>query len=165
MVAEQTQPRAAPPRGQQAVAQPAAGFGPPTAPFPATAPREPVGPDLRPVTPSRARGLGKAKRTTLRSPMALAVLVGSLLVTLLCGYVHAYARLTATSFETASLRRKIAKAKQEEESLRATIGRLSLPAQVERRARILGMVPASPQAAQVLPAAQNEPPEIVAQNR
>lgn len=95
--------------------------------------------------------------------MTLAVLLGTFIVSLLCCYVYAYARVTAAGFEQSRLLRDMQKAKQEEEALKAEVSRLSLPGAVGQRAQSLGMAPAPSGAALVL--AANRPVEslVVAQ--
>ena len=77
--------------------------------------------------------------------MTVAVLVGTFLVSLLCIYVDAYARVTTAGFQLSLLRRDLQQAKQEEDALRAEIGLLTLPNAVARRAKELGMEPSTPE--------------------
>lgn len=83
--------------------------------------------------------------------MTAAVLAGTFLVSLLCIYVDAYARVTTAGFQLSVLRRDLRRAKQEEDTLRAQIGQLTLPNAVARRARELGMELTTPEMAVVLP--------------
>jgi len=86
--------------------------------------------------------------------MTAAVLVGTILVSLLCVYVYAYARVTAAGFAASRLRRDLTLARQEEQDLRARISGLSLPGTVANRAKKLGMQMAASTATQMLPATE-----------
>jgi len=82
--------------------------------------------------------------------MTAAVLIGISLVSLLCVYVYAYARVMAAGFEASRLQRALVEAQQEEQDLLAQISVLSLPGTVERRAKSLGLEMAPREAMQVL---------------
>ncbi len=110
-----------------------------------TPPPSPPRREVRGPQPPRRRKGG------WRSPMTAAVLVGTFLVSMLCIYVYAYARVTTAGFHLSLLRRDLQRAKQEEDVLRAEIGRLSLPNAVARRAKELGMELTTPEMAVVLP--------------
>lgn len=71
---------------------------------------------------------------------ALALVVASFSVTLLCLYVSAYARVTAEGFDASRLTRQLNASIKEEEGLRANRDRLKLPDTVRQRAEELGMV-------------------------
>ena len=114
------------------------------------------------TTRRKSRLARAVQALTWRSPMTAAVLLGTFLVTLLCGYVAAYARVTATGFELSVLRRDLRRTELEEEALRAELSRLKQPEAVARRAQAMGMVVAPPESARVLPA--DAPAQAVAQN-
>ena len=161
MVAEQAKARAASPHSASQYR--ASGLGAATYPRQAALPARTLsGPRLR--DDRGQRGVRKARKRGWRSPMTAAVLVGTFLVSLLCCYVYAYARVTAAGIELSSVRRDLQKARQEEDALRAEISRLSLPAALEHRAQGIGMVPAPPQAAKVLPATEGQGHRAVAQS-
>jgi hypothetical protein len=98
------------------------------------------------------RVVRRAQELGWRSPMTAAVLATTLLVSLLCCYVYAYARLTAAGFELSRLTRDLRDAEREEAALHAQVSNLSLAASIEQRARGLGMEPAPPGEARVLTA-------------
>jgi hypothetical protein len=102
------------------------------------------------LTPRRQQGKKSRRRGLWREPMTAAVLIGMVLVSLLCVYVYAYARVMAAGLEASRLQRDLVKAQQEEQDLRAKISVLSLPGTVERRAKSLGLEMAPPEAMQVL---------------
>ncbi len=127
-------------------------------------PQEPPAPRHAPPRPGARRRQGQRTqcRSLWREPMTAAVLVGTVLVSLLCVYVYAYARVAAAGFEASRMRRALAGARQEEQNLRARISTLSLPGTVASRAKSLGMEMAPPEATQVLstsePAAASRQP-------
>ena len=82
--------------------------------------------------------------------MTAAVLASSIMVSLLCVYVYAYAKVTTVNYQLVSLRRELKKAQQDEAVLNAEISRLSLRTSVGDRARALGMELAGPEATQVI---------------
>ena len=112
-----------------------------------------VRPALQPSAPRRRQGR-RTRRSPWREPMTAAVLVGTLLVSLLCVYVYAYARVTAAGFEASRLRGALITARQEEQNLCAQISGLSLPGTVANRAKKLGMEMAASTATQMLPATE-----------
>ena len=112
-------------------------------------PKTPPAPER---TPRRASpGPRRTRKGSWRSPMTVAVLVGTFLVSLLCVYVDAYARVTTAGFQLSVLRRDLQRAKQEEDVLRAEIGTLRMPNAIARRAQELGMELTTAEMAVVLP--------------
>ena len=87
---------------------------------------------------------------TWRSPMMAAVVAGAFLVSLLCCYVYAYARVTSAGFEASRLRRALREARQKEEMLHAEVSRLRLATGVAQRARKLGLIAPVPGEAEVI---------------
>ena len=79
-----------------------------------------------------------------RSPQALAVLVASFCVSLLCFYVAAYAQMTSDTVKAATLETKAQEADEEGQRLQAELSDLTLPGKVEQRAKELKLVPATP---------------------
>jgi hypothetical protein len=90
--------------------------------------------------------------------MTLAVLLTTFLVSLLCIYVGAYARVTADGFVLSELRRELRRERQEGDILRAEVTALRLPSAVEKRALALGMIPAAPREAPGLHDTEPAPP-------
>ena len=156
MIAERTRER--PVSERRASAMGAASYAPPAA-----LPQRTLG-EPRPRVHGTRPALRRAKQLRRRSPMSAAVLMGTLLVSLLCCYVYAYARVTSAGIELSSLRRELQEAKQEEEALRAEVSHLSLPTTVEQRARTIGMAPAPPQATKVILVPQEPGRETPPQN-
>ena len=106
-----------------------------------TAPPVPQTPPAQERPPRReSPGPRRSRKGSWRSPMTAAVLVGTFLVSLLCIYVDAYARVTTAGFQLSLLRRDLRRAKQEEDALNAELGNLRMPSAVARRAQDLGMV-------------------------
>ena len=118
-----------------------------------TEPPVPQTPPAPERTPRReSPGSRRARKRAWRSPMTASVLVGTFLVSLLCIYVDAYARVTTAGFQLSQLRRELRRAKQEEDFLRAELGNLRMPNAVARRAQELGMEMVTPEMAVVLSA-------------
>jgi cell division protein FtsB len=88
--------------------------------------------------------LRRARQFAWRSRETAAVIAASFLVSLLCLYVAAYARVTAEGFEISELRKEIRASEKEAEALRAEISRLMLPETVRERAVQAGMVVGTP---------------------
>ena len=89
-----------------------------------------------------------AKNLSARSPMFAATLCASFAVSLLCLYVTAYARVNAERLQLARLRQELKLAERREILLKGAISQYHLSATA--RAQAMGMVPAPPEAVQVL---------------
>lgn len=88
------------------------------------------------------------------------VVIASFLVTLLCLYVSAYARVTAEGYEASRLERHLRAAAAEEEALRAKIAHLRMPETVRQRAENMGLVGSPPGTVNFLTEGKREnPPE------
>ena len=79
-----------------------------------------------------------------RSPEALAVLVASFCVSLLCFYVSAYARVTADTVNAARFKASAEEAEEKGDKLQAELAKLSSPTTVEQTAKSLRFVPGAP---------------------
>src|SRR5262249_55738126 len=65
------------------------------------------------------------------------------IVSLLCLYVSAYARVTAEGFELARLTRKVEAAAKKEQALQAAIFESTAPETIARKAQAMGLIPAT----------------------
>src|SRR5688572_12320058 len=74
-------------------------YVPPPPPRRSGGSQPPSPPRRRPMAHRGPRVVRRAKELTWRSPMMAAVVVGAFLVSLLCCYVYAYARVTSAGFE------------------------------------------------------------------
>jgi len=111
-----------------------------------------------PARPARRAALSQQGNRLRRSPMTLAVVVGTLVVALFCAYVYAYAQVTAAGFRASQLRQDLRKAESEELTLRAEISRLQMPDDLSERAARLSLELAPPDALQVLSPMSPTPP-------
>lgn len=118
-------------------------------------------PVLAPTAPPRAASAIVAPENTRKKrglaaginwvgKEALATLVMSFLVSLLCFYVSAYAQVQAQSFEVKELSLKLARAQAEEQAMRAAISHALAPQTVAQYAKDKQMVAGPPQAMNLL---------------
>ncbi|MDX1933578.1 MAG: hypothetical protein SFU56_13300 [Capsulimonadales bacterium] len=104
------------------------------------------------VPANRANRVLGAKRTPAVSRPAnravgremLAVLLASFIVSLLCCYVAAYARVTAEGFAIKRLHREIAEAEKRGNALQASISEHQSLERIAELARKMGLVPQTP---------------------
>jgi hypothetical protein len=89
-----------------------------------------------------------AKNLSLRAPMIGATLFASFIVSLLCFYVTAYARVNAQRLELSRLRRDLKTAQKEEILLKGEISRYHLSA--PSRAQAMNLIQPPPEMVKVL---------------
>ena len=107
-----------------------------------------VPPSPMPMGLKGTRATRLARNVSLRSPMVAAVVCASFLVTILCCYVSAYARVNADRLELSRLRQDLKAAKKQEITLNGEISRYHLSAPI--RAQAMGLMPAPPDVVKVL---------------
>lgn len=117
-----------------------------------------------PMAQRGSRVVRRARALGWRSPETASVLVATFVVSLLCFYVAAYARVTAEGFELSRLKRQMRASVASEDALRAEISRLTLPGAVARRAATLKLIPGTPQALKVVSPPASAAPVAQPQN-
>ena len=108
----------------------------------------PVEPVHRSMAYRGPRVVRRAKDLRERCPMMAAAMIAAFVVTSLCIHVSAYARVTRENIQLSSVKRELKRSRLDEDALRAQVSRLNLT--VEERAKAMGMVPATPESAQVM---------------